>query len=360
MDIDTLTLLGETISAWCRDNAPLINDLEHASNEDKLIRRVFTELDAMGILNVLGDPDTHDELHAVAEIAYHLGRYSPSLAVMAVQQNLACWLFAEAGNPAPQGWIALPLFDAIPEWRSQSLKTVSGIEGSLDGCWQGIPMLPVAERIMLPLMPRGTSPFMLVALPLHDQTISGIKVSPPIVTLGLRGCPQADLHFNHARLPDDSVLMSGQKAFSKLEALWSQAEICMMALRAGIAESSYLTARDYATQRYQGGKIIIRHSLIRKMLSDLYREKCVIDDLWRSMASHLRPGVRLSHGQMGTALNSGEKLPWLTSDGIQILGGVGYMEEYAQERRYRDAKQCEFLLGHPQVRNFSLWQTEVE
>jgi alkylation response protein AidB-like acyl-CoA dehydrogenase len=360
MDIETLTLLGESVSAWCHDNTTLINDIEHASHKDKLIQHVYASLDAMGILNVLGAPETHDELHAVAEIAYQLGRHSPSLAVMTVQQNMACWLLAETGVPAPQGWISLPLFDAVAEWRSHSLQHPISTEGTLNGDWHSIPMLPVAERVLLPIVSRDNSSFMLVSLPLHEQAPTGLGVSDPVLTLGLRGCPHADLHFDHVRLSNDAVVMSGQEAFVRMEALWSQAEICMMALRAGIAESSYLTARDYAAQRRQGGKIIIRHSLIRKMLSDFYREKCVIDDLWRAMASTLRPGVRLSHGQTGMALNSGEKLPWLTSDGIQILGGVGYMEEYAQERRYRDAKQCEFLLGHPQARNFSLWQAEAE
>lgn len=48
---------------------------------------------------------------------------------------------------------------------------------------------------------------------------------------------------------------------------------------------------------------------------------------------------------MNTQTFSANVLPWLTSDGIQLLGGVGYMEDYPQERRYRDAKQCEFYWG---------------
>ena len=35
----------------------------------------------------------------------------------------------------------------------------------------------------------------------------------------------------------------------------------------------------------------------------------------------------------------------LTTDGIQVLGGVGYMKDYGQEKRFRDAKQIQALLG---------------
>ena len=35
----------------------------------------------------------------------------------------------------------------------------------------------------------------------------------------------------------------------------------------------------------------------------------------------------------------------MTEDGIQVLGGNGYMEDYGQEKRFRDARQAQTLLG---------------
>jgi len=139
----------------------------------------------------------------------------------------------------------------------------------------------------------------------------------------------------------------------------THAEMCMMAIRSGIFESSYNMARDYAKTRWQGGKNIIDHSLVRKMLADLYQEKCAMYESWRGIAATIDPVSKLNDGQMGLALNSGERLPWVTSDGIQLLGGIGYMEDVAQARCFRDAKQCESLLGHPQARSFASWQAEA-
>jgi alkylation response protein AidB-like acyl-CoA dehydrogenase len=34
----------------------------------------------------------------------------------------------------------------------------------------------------------------------------------------------------------------------------------------------------------------------------------------------------------------------ITSDGIQILVGKGYMKDYGQEKRFRDAKHAQTLL----------------
>ena len=35
----------------------------------------------------------------------------------------------------------------------------------------------------------------------------------------------------------------------------------------------------------------------------------------------------------------------VASDGVQILGGVGYMKDFGQEKRFRDAKHLQALLG---------------
>lgn len=355
MDTETLTLLGESVLAWCRENEALIQALETQSCDSVRLGALYETLGELGLTTVLGETDTHDEIQAVAEIAWQLARYSPSIAVMVVQQNLAGWLLAESGAGAAAGWVALPLFDAVAEWAPSPLQAVGA--ATLSGCWTSLPLLPLAQQVLLPLAGKDPADFALVALPVPAKNI---QVSAPVKKLGLRGCPQADLHVQDVALADSNLIMRGADAARKIETLWSQAEACMMAIRAGIADASYSTARDYAAQRYQGGKIIIRHSLIRKMLADFYREKCVLNEQWQNIASGLRPGEKLSAGQMGMALNSGRLVPLLASDGIQLLGGVGYMEDYPQERRFRDAKHCEFLLGHPQARNFSLWNPEAE
>ena len=35
----------------------------------------------------------------------------------------------------------------------------------------------------------------------------------------------------------------------------------------------------------------------------------------------------------------------LTTDGIQVMGGAGYMKDFGQEKRFRDAKHIQALFG---------------
>lgn len=225
------------------------------------------------------------------------------------------------------------------------------------GHWQTLPLLPAAEHILLPLLWQNPDDFKLILLPLTDKSL---MLSEPVSMLGLRGIPHADLTLEQVDLSSATLWLSGNDGLKKMSALWSQAEVCMLAIRSAIADSSYQTAVDYAQERYQGGKIIIEHSLMQKMLANFYREKSVIYELWQSIGRTLEPYRPLTDGQLSLTLNTAEKLPWLASDGIQILGGIGYMEDFPQERRYRDAKQCEFLLGHPQAKSFDQWHRKRE
>lgn len=42
------------------------------------------------------------------------------------------------------------------------------------------------------------------------------------------------------------------------------------------------------------------------------------------------------------------------TDGVQILGGNGYMKDYGQEKRFRDARQVQALLGTVPMRKLGL------
>lgn len=60
------------------------------------------------------------------------------------------------------------------------------------------------------------------------------------------------------------------------------------------------------------------------------------------------PGWALA--SRAAALQVQEAATEVTCDGIQLLGGNGYMQDYGQEKRFRDAKQLQALLGTAPLR----------
>ncbi len=362
VDLEIIAMMQRSIEDWCKANNKLIDELESQQNKSEVSAVLFKELDQLGLLNILlaqdcSSKDQADKIERssmllVAEAAYQFARFSPSIALMLVQQNMACYLLTDI----PTTWVALPLYDGVVEWPFQLDIRQDGAKSFASGQWRMISLLTSVGSLLLPICGKNNTSFKLVLLDL--ETIpDGMQSCGQM--LGLRGCDFGDLNLDNYEILDDVVIRQGEVELKKVERLWSQAEVFMMAIRSGIYESTYTVARDYAKDRWQGGKYIIDHSLIRKMLADLYQEKCGLYESWQAIVARFDTKLALSDGQMGLALKSAERLPWAASDGIQILGGNGYMEDYNQARCFRDAKQCELLLGHPQARGFAIWQTEL-
>jgi len=365
VDLEMIAMMRKSIEDWCVANQQLIVGLESQQDKPELTAQLFNELSKLGLLNILiesdqSNPDQADKVERtsialVAEAAYRFARYSPSIALMLVQQNMASYLLSDT----PDTWLALPLYDAVAEWPFQlELREESG-NCMINSLWKSIPLPTHAQSLLLPICGKNNASYKLLLFDLKAQPNATFKVHSSGQMLGLRACDFGDLELRNFQISNEFVLHQGEFAFKKIERIWSQAEVFMMAIRSGIFESTYTVARDYAKARWQGGKYIIDHSLVRKMLADLYQEKCALYENWQSIVATLDTTLPLSDGQMGLAINSSERLPWATSDGIQLLGGNGYMEDYNQARCFRDAKQCEFLLGHPQAKRFATWQSEL-
>jgi alkylation response protein AidB-like acyl-CoA dehydrogenase len=53
-------------------------------------------------------------------------------------------------------------------------------------------------------------------------------------------------------------------------------------------------------------------------------------------------------------LSAREGVTAALQDGVQLLGGYGYMEDYGQERCMRDGRQARMLLGRDDRRKLTL------
>lgn len=353
MDQATHDMLKDSVHAWCARNEKRLEALEHGRFDAML----FGELDEMGVLHMLHDPGMRDALPLAAATVHAFAAHSASLALLVAQQNMAGFLMGSVGAPVPQGWASLPLYDAPAEWAHQITLTLKGDARVLDGTWTSLPALPTAELTLLPVG-EGDG-FALVELDLRKPP-PGVFRGEPAVTLGLRACPVGDLTFATVTLPRAAVVAEGAAARDQFERLWSQAGVYMQAIRAAVLAKSYANALAYAKVRSQGGKLIIDHSNVRRMLANLAAASARFDACWRDACTAFTPGAPLDPGHTAAFIACAQELPRLASDGIQLLGGNGYMEDYGQERLFRDAKMLELVLGRPASRMLALWEGIAE
>jgi alkylation response protein AidB-like acyl-CoA dehydrogenase len=104
------------------------------------------------------------------------------------------------------------------------------------------------------------------------------------------------------------------------------------------------TAREYARERYQGGRMIEDHDAIKLLIET---NRAAIQSAWKGVldsAAGFDQGstdgiascFRAKAAASRAAVNAG-------LDAIQVYGGYGYMRDYGVEKRFRDAAALSVL-----------------
>jgi alkylation response protein AidB-like acyl-CoA dehydrogenase len=203
---------------------------------------------------------------------------------------------------------------------------------------------PIADGLLLPVrVGRGLGLLVL------SREIEQMSLSEPVLTLGLRGCPVADVGADGVRVPNEAVL--GDWGASSLQKTYELFSGPVAALCAGIGTGSLRRAAAYVGERRQGGRRLEEYSQVRMMIASMARQ-C---EMARTAAQKLSaPAAMEQDAAIALFISAREGIARAVQDGVQLLGGYGYMEDYGQERRMRDAKQAQMLLGRDDLRRLEL------
>jgi alkylation response protein AidB-like acyl-CoA dehydrogenase len=175
----------------------------------------------------------------------------------------------------------------------------------------------------------------------------GVSLSDPIFSLGLHACPVADVTLDHA----EGVLMGEEgKGNVYFQKMYDRMDVVAASMSAGIMKGSFMQALTYSEERTQGGRRIIEWSELRGILSRMAREVRVAEMLIEHaclMADQEYP--HWEEACHAAAMHILDVSPKVTTDGIQVLGGYGYMKEFHQEKRFRDAHHLQTIFGIPSM-----------
>jgi alkylation response protein AidB-like acyl-CoA dehydrogenase len=187
---------------------------------------------------------------------------------------------------------------------------------------------------------------------LIDLNAAGVQKSETVFSLGLHACPAADVFLNQVSGVLIGKVGEGEKYF---RAMQSRLSIGAAAMSLGIMKGSFAEALQYTKDRFQGGRQIINWSEVRMLLANMAVEiqvgmNCV------GWACHQRDTQAFGweKAARAAAIHVAEMACRATVDGVQLLGGNGYMKDFGQEKRMRDAKQVQCLLGMAPVRKMDL------
>ena len=195
--------------------------------------------------------------------------------------------------------------------------------------------------------PRGVTAFIV------EQGFKGLSFGSKLDKLGMRGSNTYPVFFEDCEVPVDNVLgaVGGgvQVLMSGLD--YERAVLCGGPL--GIMAACMDVVLPYIHERKQFGQSIGEFQLIQGKLADMYTTwqacRAYTYALGRACdnSAHSRT---LRKDAAGAILYVAEKATWMAGEAIQVLGGVGYTNDYPVGRLWRDAKLYEIGAGTSEIR----------
>ncbi|MDY6796509.1 MAG: acyl-CoA dehydrogenase family protein [Actinomycetota bacterium] len=210
----------------------------------------------------------------------------------------------------------------------------------LSGTVEYVVLGGLASRALLPARVEGVEGYSFFLVDLGE---AGIEVSEPVLSLGMHACPAVDMTLE---VVPGRLLGKEGEGDRCFEGAVDRLSVAAAAMAAGVMKGSFLDALEYGKQREQGGRHIVDWSGLRMVLAEMVIKAKVADMLVEKAAyavDHEEPGWKLA--SRSAAIQVQELAVDVTTDGIQALGGYGYMKDYGQEKRFRDAKQVQSLMG---------------
>jgi isovaleryl-CoA dehydrogenase len=160
--------------------------------------------------------------------------------------------------------------------------------------------------------------------------------------LGMRASTTAELVFEDCRVPAGNLVGSEGAATLHMMRNLELERVTLAAMSLGIARRSIEVMNRYASERTSFGKPLRDFGQIQRYISQSYAEYMAGRAYTYHAASAMSldtPGHRLDSD--GVKLFTSTMAKEVADRAIQVLGGYGYVAEYAVERLWRDAKLLE-------------------
>jgi alkylation response protein AidB-like acyl-CoA dehydrogenase len=359
--------LSGAVAEWAKS---LAERIPAAEKEGALPRDLIAELGRLGVLGMtIGEADGGLGASAVAFalVLEELSAAWPSLAVgVAVNSGIVAGSIVRYGTAEQRKrWLprlmdgaglgAFALTEATSGSDAASLRTTARRDGSgwrIEGRKQFItnaryaPFAIVLGRVG-DLDPKRTSAGITAFVVPLDAP--GVSIGPAERKHGLRASDTSALILDDARVGDDAVLGEVGKGFVIAMSGLDGGRIGIAAQSVGIARRALEIARAYATERKQFGRPIADFEGLR------FRMAKADGDLEAARLLALRAAWLRDHGKPFTReaamakLYASEMAQRATHAAVQILGGNGYMRDYAVERYARDGRATTIYEGTSEI-----------
>jgi acyl-CoA dehydrogenase len=193
---------------------------------------------------------------------------------------------------------------------------------------------------------RGARGVSAIVVPADTPGIRVVKVEDK---MGQRASNTAELAFDNVRVPQTNVLGKRGRGFGIALETLDFGRSGVAALSVGVARAALEHATAYAKQRQQFGAPIINNQAVAFMLADMAIKVEAARLLTWQAAWNADQGLKATAKSAMAKCYASDTAMQVTTDAVQILGGVGYMKDQPVEKLMRDAKILQIYEGTNQI-----------
>lgn len=190
---------------------------------------------------------------------------------------------------------------------------------------------------------RGVSCFLVPA------GIEGLSFGKPEEKMGLCAVPTTTAFYDKVEISADRRIGAEgqglQIAFSALDS----GRLGIAAVAVGIAQAALADACAYANERSTFGRKIIDHQGLGFLLADMAAAVASARATYLDAARRRDAGLSYSQQASIAKLVATDAAMKVTTDAVQVFGGVGYTRDYRAERYMREAKITQIFEGTNQI-----------
>ncbi|MBI2069968.1 MAG: acyl-CoA dehydrogenase family protein [Elusimicrobia bacterium] len=214
---------------------------------------------------------------------------------------------------------------------------------------------------------RGISAFVV------EKGTPGFSFGKKETKMGIRASPTYELVLNNCKVPAKNLLWEEGRGLFVAQATFDFSRPGVGAQAVGIAQGALNEAIEYMRVRKQFGQAIIHFQALQHMLADcatkietsralLYAVNRVMDRTLKEAFSRSQAsgktvyeemtalsGARLTKYSAMVKLSCSETAMAVTTDCVQMCGGIGYMRDFPIEKFMRDAKITQIYEGTSQI-----------
>ena len=184
---------------------------------------------------------------------------------------------------------------------------------------------------------------------LIETTSPGFSVSKAEKKMGLRGSKTNELTFTNCIVPTSCVLGKEGDGFKiAMEAL-DGGRIGIASQALGIGQAAFDAALKYSKEREVFNTKLRKLQAIQFKIADMAMKLESARLMVRKAAWLRDKGIKCTREASIAKVLASEAAQFTTDEAIQILGGVGYTEDFPVERFYRDARVTRIYEGTSEI-----------